>query len=278
MAAVTSVGPGWEPLPDPQDFVFDSTDVEDFLGAVTHEFMRDIDGDRRGISWAVTFFRSGSVRTVAAGSAAARAADEEQCSFADGPVLESLRTYEFVHLADIARDRRWPGYASAAADHGVLSVLSTPILAVAGCSAALSLYASTPHAFTSEDITLTRRYVRQVARSLQMVLRVAEQAEAGAQLAVAQSSMVLMDLAVNVLMSDYGLGHEAALQYLRTVARHTNQGLRETALNIVAASRPGMAEPDQNGAGFVGLISAKPPAETRDPTQQGVRHERLETR
>ncbi|WP_104060202.1 GAF domain-containing protein [Arthrobacter sp. 4R501] len=269
MAAETPGEPGWESLPDPQDVVFDSTDVEDFLAAVTREFMRDIEGDSRGISWAATFFRRGSARTAAAGTPAARAADEEQCSFADGPVLEAVRTGDFVHLADVARDRRWPGYASAAADHGVRSLLSMPIAAAAGWSAALSLYASTPHAFTSEDIIRTRRYARQVARSLWMVVRVAERAEAGAQLAVAQSSMVLMDLAVSALKSDYGLGHEAALQYLRTVARHTRQGLRETALSIVAASRLDPAGRGQENAPFRGLAGLETPSLSEGPYKTG---------
>jgi GAF domain-containing protein len=268
MAAETPRGQGWESLPDPQDVVFGSTDVEDFLASVTGEFMRSLDGDIRSISWAVTFFRPGAVRTAAAGSAAARAADEEQCSFADGPVLESLRAGDFVHLADTARDRRWPGYASAAADHGVRSLLSMPIVSAAGWHAALSLYAATPHAFSSEDIVLVRRYARQVARSLRMVVLVAARAEAGAQLAVAQSSAVLMDLAVGILMSDYGLGHEAALQYLRTVARHTGQGLRQTALNIVAASRPETAEPRHDNAGF-GLITVETPALNEGPYKTG---------
>jgi len=193
MAAAVPGGARWESLPNPQELVFDSMDVEDFLAAVTHEFMRDIDGDPRGISWAVTFFSGGSARTAAAGSAAARAADEEQCSFADGPVLESLRAGDFVHLEDVARDRRWPGYASVAADHGVRSLLSIPIMAGAGWSAALSLYASAPHAFTSDDIMMVRRYVRQVARSLWMAMRVAAHAEAGAQLAAARNSMRLLD-------------------------------------------------------------------------------------
>jgi GAF domain-containing protein len=248
--------------------VFESTDVEDFLAAVTSEFMRDVDGETRSISWAVTFFRPGAARTAAAGSAAARAADEEQCSFADGPVLESLRTGDFVHVADTARDRRWPGYASAASDHGVRSLLSVPIVSAGGSQAALSLYAATPHAFSSQDIILARRYVRQVARSLRLVVRVVEQVEVGAQLAVARSSAVLMDLAVGILMSDYGLGHEAAVQYLRTVARHTSQGLRQTALNIVAASRPETAEPRQEDAGF-GLIPVETPAVNEGPYKTG---------
>ncbi|WP_255769238.1 GAF and ANTAR domain-containing protein [Pseudarthrobacter sulfonivorans] len=260
--------PGWESLPDPQDVVFESRDVEDFLASVTGEFMRDLDADVRSISWAVTFFRPGAARTAAAGSAAARAADEEQCSFADGPVLESLRTGDFVHVADTASDRRWPGYANAAAEHGVRSLLSTPIVSAAGWHAALSLYAALPHAFSSKDIVLARRYARQVASSLRLVVRVAARTEADAQLAIAQSSAVLLDLAVGILMADYGLGHEAAVQYLRTVARHTSQGLRQTALNIVAASRPDTAEPRQDNAGF-DLIAVETPAVHEGPYKTG---------
>ncbi|MDE8668492.1 GAF and ANTAR domain-containing protein [Pseudarthrobacter sp. H3Y2-7] len=268
MAAETPRGPGWESLPDPHDVVFESSDVEDFLAAVTGEFIHDLDGDTRLISWAVTFFRPGAVRTAAAGSAAARAADEEQCSFADGPVLESLRTADFVHVADTALDRRWPGYASAASDHGVRSLVSIPIVSAAGSQAALSLYAATPHAFSSQDIVLARRFVRQVARSLRLVVRVAERVEGNAQLAIAQSSAVLMDLAVGILVADYGLGHEAAVQYMRTVARHTGQGLRQTALNIVAASRPETGETRQEDAGF-GLIAVETPALNEGPYKTG---------
>lgn len=156
MVAETPGDAGWESLPASQDVVFDSKEVESFLGEVTHEFMRRIDGHRRGISWAATFFRHGDAHTIAAGSDVARAADQEQCSFEDGPGLEAIRSGEFVHLADTARDRRWPGYAAAAADHGVRSLLCMPIVSTAGSSAAINLYASTPHAFTSEDIVLTR--------------------------------------------------------------------------------------------------------------------------
>lgn len=229
------MGVGWESLPTPQEVVFDSTDVENFLAEVTHEFIRDIDGSRRGIGWAATLFRGGHSRTVAASSAEARAADREQCSFGDGPVLAAVRMGEFVLVSDLARDRRWPGYSSAAAAHGVGSLLSMPIVSAGGSSAAINMYAPSAHEFSSEDIIKTARYARQVARSLRVVLRVAERAEATAELAVAQSSLILMDLAVRILMNEYGLGHEGALQYLRTAGRHTSGGLREAALTVVTA-------------------------------------------
>lgn len=269
MVAETPGDAGWESLPASQDVVFDSKEVESFLGEVTHEFMRRIDGHHRGISWAATFFRHGDAHTIAAGSDVARAADQEQCSFEDGPGLEAIRSGEFVHLADTARDRRWPGYAAAAADHGVRSLLCMPIVSTAGSSAAINLYASTPHAFTSEDIVLTRAYAREVARALRVVLRVAERAEASAELAVAQSSMVLMDLAISALMADYGLSREVALQYLRTVAKHNNQGLRDAALNIVAASRRDPVTPGLDDAGFAGLMAVESPARKKGPYKTG---------
>jgi len=246
MAVETSGGDRWEPLRAPQDVVFESNDVENFLSDVTAEFMRDIQGARRDINWAATLFSRGEAHTLAAGSAQALAADREQCSFADGPLLQAVRSGDFVHVADLAQDRQWPGYAIAAASHGVGSLLSMPIVSAAGSSAAINLYAAIPHAFTSEDIVRTRSYARHVARALRMVLRLVERAEANAELAVAQTSMALMDLAVRTLMSDYGLSHEGAFQYLRTVALHNNLGLRDAALSVVSsASGRGQQGPGQ---------------------------------
>ncbi|HET7139419.1 MAG TPA: GAF domain-containing protein [Arthrobacter sp.] len=186
--------------------VFDSQDVGDFLAAVMRGFMHRIDGDRRGISWAATVFRRGVAHTIAAGSDTARAAEKEQCSFENGPVLEALRSGDFVHLADVAHDRRWPGYASAAADHGVRSLLSIPVVATAGSCSAISLYATAPNAFTSDDIVRVRAYAEYVAKALWMVLKVAERAEAQVELALEQRSGVLVDLPLATLIPDYGPG------------------------------------------------------------------------
>jgi hypothetical protein len=234
MAAEPAEQAGWNPLPLLPEPVFDSKDVETYLWEVTREFMSDIEGEIRGIGWAATLFRLGKARTLAASTERAREADREQCSFADGPVIEALRSGEFVLLSDVSRDRRWPGYASAAASHGVQSLLSVPIVAEGATSAAINLYASAPHAFTSDDLLRSHSYVQQVARALRVVVRVAERAEATAGLAVAQSSLVLVDLAVRSLMDEYGLSREGALRFLQREASHHDLGLRDAALNVVA--------------------------------------------
>ncbi|MET1088406.1 MAG: GAF domain-containing protein [Arthrobacter sp.] len=233
MAAVPTGQVGWGPLPLPPEPVFDSKDVENYLGEVTHEFMRDIKGESRGIGWAATLFRLGKARTVAASNDQAREADREQCSFADGPVVEALRSGEFVLLSDVTRDRRWPGYASAAASHGVQALLCVPIVSEGMTSAAINLYASLPHAFSSDDLLRAQSYARQVARALRVVVRVAERAEAAAGIAVAQSSLVLVDLAVRSLIDEYGLSREGALRFLQREASHHELDLRGAALNVV---------------------------------------------
>jgi hypothetical protein len=111
--------------------------------------------------------------------------------------------------------------------------LSVPIASAGGTSAAVNLYASTPHAFTSDDLLRARSYARQVALGLQAVVRVAERAEATAGLAVAQSSLVLVDLAVRSLMNEYGLSREGALRFLQREAAHHELDLRDAALNVV---------------------------------------------
>lgn len=247
---------GWGPLPVTPEPVFDSKDVENYLWEVTHDLMVAIDGDQRGIGWAATLFRLGKGRALAASTEQAREADREQCSFSDGPVMEAVRSGEFVLVSDLGTDRRWPGYASAAVGHGVQSLLAVPILSEGGTSAAISLYAPKPHIFTSADLVNSRNYAREVARALRVVLRVAGRAEATAGLAVVQSSLVLVDLAVRSLMNEYGLTREGALRFLQTQALHHELDLRDAALNVVA---PGGLE---RGAG-------QPPG-LRQETYDGV--------
>jgi hypothetical protein len=59
---------------------FNDPDVGAFLSEAVSEFVDDIGGPGRGISWAVTLVGSAEALTLTAGSAPARAADEAQRS------------------------------------------------------------------------------------------------------------------------------------------------------------------------------------------------------
>ncbi|MCU1562926.1 MAG: hypothetical protein JWN05_1305 [Arthrobacter sp.] len=203
---------------------FTDRDIGTFLREVIVEFVEDIGSPVRGISWAITLLRAGDAITLAAGSAPARAADEMQCSFEDGPARQAVRCGEFVHVPDTSLERRWPGYASAADGHGVSSVLSVPFVPGELFHAAVNLYAPWPHVFTSEDITAAVTFARRVSRALRLAQQVAGKTEGRAELSSAQLSRALASLALRTLTREYGFSIEAALEYLRGVAGNRPQG------------------------------------------------------
>lgn len=212
---------------------FDNRDIGTFLGEAIGEFVEDIGSPTRGISWAITRLRSGDAITLAAGSAPARAVDEVQCSFEDSPARNAVRSGEFVHVPDTSLDRRWPGYANAAAGLGIRSLLSVPFVPGDVYRAAVNLYAPWPHVFTSEDITAAVRFARHVSRTLGLAQEVARRAEGNVESSSAQLSRALAGLALRTLTHEYGLTNEAALEYLRSAAANKLPGPENGALHVV---------------------------------------------
>lgn len=197
---------------------FNDPDVGAFLSEAMSEFVDDIGGPGRGISWAITLLGSAEALTLAAGSAPARAADEAQRAFDDGPARTAVRSGEFVFVGDTSLERRWPGYAAAAAAFGVQSLVSVPLIPQSVFQAAVNLYAPWPHVFTSADITAATRLARHLSRALRLVQQLALRSGSSADLSSAQLSRALAGLALRTLVREYGLSEEGALDYLRSVA------------------------------------------------------------
>ena len=249
---------------------FNNPDIGAFLGEAVSELVGDIGGPGRGISWAITFLRSGETLTLTAGSAPARAADEAQRSFDDGPARTAVRSGEFVSVGDTALERRWPGYAAAAAAEGVGSLLSVPLVPPELFRAAVNLYAPWPHVFTSEDITAAARLARQVSRSLRLVQQMALRSGASADLSSAQLSRVLAGLALRTLVRDFGFSEEGALDYLRSAA---GGGAREAVGGTVSVLAPDYGQSPE--APPQGLQALAPHAGDAPPVRR--RRRRAET-
>ncbi|MFF2242853.1 GAF domain-containing protein [Arthrobacter sp. NPDC058130] len=216
---------------------FNDPDIGAFLSDAVGEFVSDIGGPGRGISWAITLLGSGEALTLTAGSAPARAADEAQRSFDDGPARTAVRSGEFVSVGDTSLDRRWPGYASAAAAFGVRSLLSVPLVPEALFQASVNLYAPWPHLFTSADITAAARLARHVSRALRLVQQLALRSGSGADLSSAQLSRALAGLALRTLVREYGFTEEGALDYLRSVAGGATREAAGGSRGTVGATR-----------------------------------------
>src|SRR4051794_19323079 len=70
----------------------------------------------------ITMIRQGRPATPAATSKTAIRLDEVQYSIGDGPCLAAIRHRGLEHMVTTTDDR-WPTFASAAAEQGVLAVL-----------------------------------------------------------------------------------------------------------------------------------------------------------
>jgi GAF domain-containing protein len=76
----------------------------------------------------ITLSQDGRVMTVASTDVLARQLDEQQYERDSGPCLQALASGEVVEVVDMTVEDRWDGYPSVAVAHGILAVLSTPLI------------------------------------------------------------------------------------------------------------------------------------------------------
>lgn len=76
----------------------------------------------------ITLFQDDRVITVASADALARQLDEQQYEHDMGPCLQALASGEVVEVLDMTLEDRWDGYPDIAVAHGILAVLSTPMI------------------------------------------------------------------------------------------------------------------------------------------------------
>lgn len=233
-ASPSNTGPGFQaafPVA-----VLATPDVENFLRDALHEFAHSIGDESREVLWAVALVGGETIRTWVSGSGEARQVDALHGSFDDGPVRAAVRSGQFVHIADAATERRWPGYATFLVGHGAASLLTVPVMVGGEIGAALTLYAPVPHAFTSDDIAGASACARRIAAAIQLLLQLAQRAEATA----VQSPLSLVDLAVWSLMREYGFSRENAVRYLQDVVQSRASGLPDAGIATVLPG-PGLA-------------------------------------
>src|SRR5262249_29249757 len=76
----------------------------------------------------VTLIRDEQPITKGATDERARALDAVQFSTGAGPCLDACRTQQPVHVESTRGETRWPQFAAAAVDAGVLSMMAIPLV------------------------------------------------------------------------------------------------------------------------------------------------------
>lgn len=226
---------------DLHDLVLDSSDVEVFLAELAAVAAQSLASPHLPVACGVTLFRRKKATTVASSDQTAKAMDELQNSFQEGPCLTAMDGMQSVLVPDLLRETRWPNYMAAAAGQGIRSILGVPLLVEGETRAALNLYASRPHAFCGADIERAEAFAAHASKSLRLALRIAQLNDARNDMALAMQSRTVIDLAAGVIMGQNRCSQATAMEIMKAASSARNIKLRHVAQSIidgVAAGTP----------------------------------------
>ena len=226
-----------------QDLVLTSSDVEDFLNELARFSAARLSEPGQGIVCGITLVRRKKSVTIASSDGNARALDDLQNMFGDGPCLSAIRENRSVLVPEVATEFRWPEYMEAVRERGLGSILGVPFDLDGEAQAALNLYAGSANAFSGEAIAQAEKHVRRASKALNLSVRMAHMSDARDNLRAAMESRTTIDLAVGVVMGQNRCSQEAAFKILRNASSTRNVKLREVAATIIATlNRDGTVE------------------------------------
>lgn len=179
-------------------------------------------------------------RVLSAGSADDLAAhlDEQQNGLGTGPYLQAAATGEVVDAPDLSVETRWGDYPAVAMGHGMMSVLSTPLVVHGIATGALSLYARQSYAFDPHDRHLALLLASQAAVAMSGELRNHDQVTVANHLRAALASRSVIDQAIGIVMAQRHCDAGHATAALRTISQRRHIKLRTVASDLVTAMAP----------------------------------------
>jgi GAF domain-containing protein len=183
----------------------------------------------------ITLAQDGRVITVASADALACQLDEQQYEHESGPCLQSLSSGEVVEATDLATDQRWDSYPTVAMAHGILAILSTPLIVNGKPVGVLNLYARAPRAFSVLDRQLASLLAGQAAIAVTAALRHYDEVTLSDHLRIALSSRSVIDQAIGIVMAQRRCDPATAFATLRTISQRRNIKLRTVAAELVNA-------------------------------------------
>jgi hypothetical protein len=162
---------------------------------------------------------SGACALAAASDLVSEQVEELQLTIGEGPCRDAFALRRPVLADDLAADAsRWPGYAAAAAEHGIRAVFAYPLTAGSMCLGALDIYRTRTGRFSPAARANAAAFADYAAATL-----LAGQERAGPDRAPAGLDDVLVPRvevhqAQGMLTVQLGVGLEEALARLRAHA------------------------------------------------------------
>jgi hypothetical protein len=221
-----------------QTLVLESDAIRDFLDRLAHYAADRLSTPQQAVMCGVTLIRDRNHTTVASNNDLARAMDEVQYNFGDGPCLDAARHHRTNHVPDIDDENaRWPEFRAVIAGHGLRSILSVPVpLDVEGSSScAINMYAETSHAFSAADIETAERLAAEAGEAVRIAVRIAHLSDTAAHLRAALDSRTAIDLAAGIVMAQNRCSQETAVTILIAASSARNLKLHDLAATLISS-------------------------------------------
>ena len=180
----------------------------------------------------VTILKLGKPGTVACTDKAAKVLDELQYELGDGPCLSAIRHRGLEHVS-VSSDDRWPAFAGAAREHGVLAAMSIPLGNHETVIGALNLYSQSASGYDDAARDVACAFADQLGVAVASATLYAESFELAQQLQQAMESRAVIEQAKGILMAAQRCSADQAFQILVRASQNQNRKLRAIAGEIV---------------------------------------------
>lgn len=192
----------------------------------------------------ITLIEGSRPLTVAATDDTAVAIDEAQYDEGDGPCLSAAREERILWIEDTAAVPTWPSFAVRAAELGVGSSLSVPLVLPGANYGGLNLYGQEPGAFDEHDREVAAAFAAQASAVVMNALAYWSAHEQAANLTRAMEHRAVIEQAKGIIMATKQCTPEEAFDVLRRASQRENRKLRDLAAELVErASSPRTNEP-----------------------------------
>ncbi|KUI24149.1 histidine kinase [Mycobacterium sp. IS-1742] len=199
-------------------------DLDEILSGVTAAAKELIPGvDAAGI---LLIGRGGTFESLAQVTELPRQLDELQMKFNEGPCVQAALDDVVVRTDDFREETRWPQYAPACVEIGVLSGLSFKLYTADRTAGALNLFGLEPRVWDAESETTGTVLAAHAAAAL---LAHRE----GEQLRSALSTRDRIGQAKGIIMERYNVDDVQAFEMMRRLSQDSNKKLTEIAQQVI---------------------------------------------
>jgi GAF domain-containing protein len=191
----------------------------------------------------ITLMVEGRARTAVFTDEKAPEIDQAQYDSGDGPCLEAFRSRTITEVPSTVEPGPWEPFRRAAADHGILSTLSFPLVVDKTATGAMNLYARTERAFDDDHRRAGELFATQAAVVLANAQAYWDARNLGARLGEAMKSRSIIEQAKGILMAAERCDEDTAFARLVERSQRENVKLRDVAARMVDEAVHG-GEPD----------------------------------